>query len=373
MKLRALVVDDTLLFRSVVADALRTIPDVEVAATVSSGRAALEKIALLQPDLVTLDIEMPGMNGLQVLDEMRKNRWDAGVIIVSSQTVRGGACTIQALEKGAFDFITKPSLASTDENRKAIIEALTPRVKAFGRKREISSILRGPQTAPIPTEAQKPHVAPRADADLSAVARRMERLSGHQRPELILIGVSTGGPAALATLLPAIPKSIGLPILIVQHMPPMFTQALAESLGQKCQLQVKEAADNDRLEPGMVYIAPGGRQMKLGPSSEGYATIQITDDPPENNCKPAVDYLFRSVAHGFPGKSLAVILTGMGSDGTLGLRLLKRQGCLTIAQNEESCVVYGMPKSAVEAGVVDEVLPLDRIAGRITEATRRIL
>jgi two-component system chemotaxis response regulator CheB len=372
MNLKVLVVDDTILFRTVVADALRAIPGVEVVGTATGGRAALAKIAELQPDLVTLDIEMPGMNGLQVLDEMKKNRMDAGVIIVSAFTVQGGTYTVQALEKGAFDFITKPSGGTIEQNRAAVLGALTPLIKAFSRKREISVILRGksPTAAPPPPAAKPVSTG----SDLTAVAARMERLSGRQKPEMVLIGVSTGGPAALAALLPAIPRDIGVPILIVQHMPPMFTQALAESLRGKCAIGVREAVSNEVIEPNIAYIAPGGKQMKISLSAtDNKRTIIITDDPPENNCKPAVDYLFRSAAHSFPGKSMAVILTGMGSDGTMGLRLLKRHGCHVIAQEEHSCVVYGMPKAAFDAGMVDEVLPLDRIAGSITEAVRRMV
>ena len=199
---------------------------------------------------------------------------------------------------------------------------------------------------------------------------RMQRLSQPARPEMVLIGVSTGGPVALGQLLPGIPGDIGVPILIVQHMPPIFTKSLAESLATRCAVGVREAAHGEIPRPGTVYIAPGGRQMRLGTGPENGPVIELTDDPPENNCRPAVDYLFRSVANRFPGRAAAVILTGMGSDGTLGLRLLRRHGCFVIAQDEESCVVYGMPKAAVEAGVTDVVLPLSSIAGRLVSIVR---
>jgi two-component system chemotaxis response regulator CheB len=187
---------------------------------------------------------------------------------------------------------------------------------------------------------------------------------------MVLIGVSTGGPNTLATLLPALPANLGVPILIVQHMPPLFTQSLAENLASKCALKVREAVHDEVAEANTVYIAPGGHQMRIAPGADGRKVIQITDDPPENNCRPAVDYLFRSAASHFPGRSLAVILTGMGSDGTLGLRLLKRHGCHVIAQDEATSVVWGMPKAAVEAGVADVVLPLDSIAGKIASLVR---
>ena len=187
---------------------------------------------------------------------------------------------------------------------------------------------------------------------------------------MVLIGVSTGGPAALAKLLPAIPRDIGVPILIVQHMPPIFTKSLADSLATKCAVASGKPCDGEIPEPNTVYIAPGGRQMRLGAGADNRPVLEMTDDPPENNCRPAVDYLFRSAANRFPGRTMAVILTGMGSDGTLGLRLLKRQGCFVIAQDEASCVVYGMPKAAVDAGVTDVILPLNSIAGRIAAAVR---
>jgi len=195
-------------------------------------------------------------------------------------------------------------------------------------------------------------------------------LSDHPKPEMVLIGVSTGGPAALAQLLPSIPGDIGVPILVVQHMPPIFTRSLADSLAPKCAVLVKEATHGEIARPNTVYIAPGGQQMRLGIGTENQPVLEITDDPPENNCRPAVDYLFRSAANRFPGRSMAVILTGMGSDGTLGLRLLKRHGCFVIAQNEATCIVYGMPKAAVDAGVADAVLPLQSIASRIASTVK---
>ena len=190
-----------------------------------------------------------------------------------------------------------------------------------------------------------------ADSEFDTISERMQRLSNPAKPEMVLIGVSTGGPAALARLLPAIPADIGVPFLIVQHMPPVFTKSLAENLASKCAIRVQEAAHGEFPEPNTVYIAPGGRHMRLAAGPESRPVLEITDDPPENNCRPAVDYLFRSVANRFPGRAMGVILTGMGNDGTLGLRLLKRHGCFAIAQDEASCVVYGMPKAAVDAGV----------------------
>ena len=185
-----------------------------------------------------------------------------------------------------------------------------------------------------------------------------------------LIGVSTGGPAALAALLPALPADLNAPVLIVQHMPPMFTKALAASLARKTALNVKEAQDGEIAAANCIYLAPGGAQMKVVAGPRGETVLRITDDPPENGCKPAVDYLFRSAALQFPGRAVAAILTGMGNDGTAGLRLLKRGGCRSIAQDEATCVVFGMPKEAIATGLIDTVAPLDRIAAAIVRSVR---
>jgi two-component system, chemotaxis family, protein-glutamate methylesterase/glutaminase len=371
MSLKVFVVDDTILFRTVISDALRLIPDVEVIGSAASGRTALSRIVELKPDLVTLDIEMPGMDGLQVLEEIKKKELNIGVIIVSSFTVQGGSYTIKALEKGAFDFITKPLDGNAEQNRKAVYEALSPRIKAFTRKKEIASILNGTtftKKYSKKIDATETPVSSESPTSISLV----ERSTRFHKAEIVLIGVSTGGPAALTKMLPEIPKEFPVPIVIVQHMPPLFTSALAESLRVKCNIKVCEAANGDNLVPGTVYIAPGGKQMKIGTTGVANGKkIIITDDPPENNCKPSVDYLFRSAANVFPGKSIAVILTGMGSDGTLGLRLLKRHGCFVIAQDESTCVVYGMPRAAVEAMVVDEIAPLEQIASKIIDGVRR--
>ena len=366
MPIRVLVADDSVLFRRAISDALASLPDVEVVGSAPNGKLAVQRVRELKPDLLTLDIEMPEMDGIAVLDALRESREDTLVIVVSALTQRGGQLTMKALEKGASDFITKPDASGAEASRAAIARELVPRVRALAHRREIRKILRdspqadpsrpAPMSAKTGAREQTPKAAPRP-AVLS-------------KPEMVLIGVSTGGPNALAELLPKIPRSIGVPLLVVQHMPPVFTQSLAESLSAKCTLQVREASNGERLEPGAVYIAPGGKQMRLALAAGGAKIIEVTDDPPENNCKPAVDYLFRSAANRFPGRSMAVILTGMGSDGTLGLRLLKRHGCFIIAQDEASSVVFGMPKAAIDAGVVDAVLPLDAIADRIVASVR---
>ena len=349
--MRVLVVDDSVLFRRVLSEALSSLPDTEVVGWAPNGKIALEKIRELSPDLVTLDLEMPEMNGLAVIDALAGTKNAPDIIVVSALTRKGGQLTLEALQKGAFDFITKPEAANFDKGREMIRAELASRLKSLVIRSSVRSVLRGAKSA----AAARP--APARPEPLSPVKRA--------KPEMVLIGVSTGGPNALKDLLPALPGDLGVPVLVVQHMPPVFTQTLAESLDSKCALKVCEAAEGMTVVANTVYIAPGGRHMRLAAGSDGKKTIQVTDDPPENNCRPSVDYLFRSVASQFPGKSMGVILTGMGNDGTLGLRLLKRNGCFVIAQDEASCVVFGMPKAAMEAGVVDVVLPLPSIASRI--------
>jgi two-component system chemotaxis response regulator CheB len=364
MSLRVLVADDAVLFRRVLSDALTSLPDVEVVGTAANGKLALQKVRELKPDLLTLDLEMPETDGLAVLEALRQTGDPVAVIVVSALTRQGGQLTLRALDKGAFDFITKPEGANPEESRAAVRRELAPRLRALDHRLAVRNILRAPAAPAVPP------VAKPVATDLAGITGRMNRLTTATRPEMVLIGVSTGGPNALAQVLPQLPRDLGVPVLIVQHMPPVFTLSLAESLAAKSAIRVREAAAGDVLEPNTAYIAPGGRQMRLAAGPANSRVIQITDDPPENNCRPAVDYLFRSVASRFPGQAMAVILTGMGNDGTLGLRLLKRQGCFVIAQDEASCVVYGMPKSAVEAGVTDVTLPLETIAARIAATVR---
>ena len=359
MPLRVLVVDDTALFRRVVADAFAAIPDVEVVGTAPNGRQALARIEEWHPDLISLDMEMPEMGGVEVLEALKAQRSKVGVLVLSAITVKGGELTMKALELGAFDFLTKPSGGSPDQARAFLAAELAPRIKAFARRCEIQKLMSssGPRPLVVPV-APAPAAPPPRPQGLPPA-----------KPDLVVIGVSTGGPAALAALLPQLPGSFPVPILVVQHMPALFTASLATSLNAKCALTVKEAKDGEAVLPGTVYIAPGATQMKLVAAS-GDKRIQITDDPPENHCKPSVDVLFRSVAHGFPGRATAVILTGMGNDGAMGCRLLKRHGGVLIAQDEASCVVFGMPKEAIQTGLVDVVAPLDRIAEEILKTVR---
>jgi len=361
MSTRVLVVDDTVLFRRIVSEVAAETPGVEVVGTAANGKLAMARLAALQPDLVTLDIEMPEMNGIQVLEAMAAAGMKAGVIILSSLTVRGGELTVRALELGAFDFLTKPEGGNAAANLSHLRARLGPMIRAFERRREIRSILRGGVSRDAPVASSFP---------VGPALLRPERGLRRQGSPLVLIGVSTGGPAALAELIPSLPGDLGAPVFIVQHMPAMFTHPLAVSLDRKSALRVKEAEDGETARANWAYLAPGGRQMKLTPGPQGEILVRLTDDPAENGCRPAVDYLFRSVALHFPGRAVAAILTGMGNDGTDGLRMLKRGGCLALAQDEASCVVFGMPKEAILAGVIDSVAPLTAIGAAIVRSVR---
>lgn len=361
MNLRVLVVDDTIMYRKVVGDILAEIPGVEVVGTANNGKIALSRIASLKPDLITLDVEMPILNGLETLQEIEKSFPDVGVIMLSTLTKRGSEITMKALELGAFDFIAKPDADAKQENIQMLKNALMPRVKAFAKRMEMKALLRQ-RTRPAAIASPTAPAAPLPSSNATP-PRRMGK------SKAVAIGISTGGPNALTKMLPQLPK-LGVPIFIVQHMPPVFTKSLAESLDAKCQFEVREAENNEVVRPDVIYIAPGGKHMRVGPGAGGAKVIQITDDPPENNCKPAVDYMFRSVAREYGALTTGVIMTGMGGDGTLGLRVLKSFGAVTIGQDEESCVVYGMPKTAAEAGVVDVVAPLQTIATEIVRTVR---
>lgn len=387
MKLKVLVVDDTVLYRTVITKALEDLPQVEVVGKAGNGKTALMRIKTLQPDLVTLDVEMPEMDGLQVLETIRREELDCGVLMISALTKQGGEATVKALELGAFDFITKPDGTGTmAENQEALREALRPLVEGYRRKLETTGTEISPSAAlklnrqKPPTPVKGPAGAPSAPLSPGKkgkpvlgsqdVVERMNRLISRQAPRCIAIGVSTGGPVALGEVIPRLPSGLGLPVFVVQHMPPYFTQSLAKSLNGRSLLTVKEAEDGETPQADSVYIAPGGYQMKVEASPPGGVVIRITEDPPENNCKPAVDYLFRSLAHILPGQVTAVIMTGMGRDGTMGARLLKRRGGLIIAQDEATSTVYGMPMEVVKAGAADIVLPLGEIAAALVKSVK---
>lgn len=371
-KLRVLVVDDTIVYRKAVSDILAEIPGVEVVGIAHNGKIAMSKIATLKPDLLTLDIEMPEMNGLEVLAELQKSHTGVGAIMLSTLTADGSDMTMKALELGAFDFILKPQSATLQEGKAQIKSALQPMLEAFRNSHNAPSLLgtKGVFTRPKPLITRTPNslLRPQTTPGANTIPRPSVR-SG--KSEIVTIGISTGGPNALSQMLPQLPGDLGVPVVIVQHMPPIFTKSLAASLNAKCALTVKEAQEAEPIQPNTVYIAPGGKQMKLVASADGKnRMIKITNDPPENSCKPSVDYLFRSVGDYYVGRTTAVIMTGMGSDGTKALQLLKQKGAFVIAQNEATCVVYGMPKAPIEQGLVDVVAPLNKIADEITKSVR---
>ncbi len=357
-QIRVLVVDDTIVYRKIVSDALKATPGVEIVGTAHNGKIALSKIKTLKPDLVTLDIEMPEMSGIEVLEALQTTPDAPVAVMLSTLTHRGSDMTIKALELGAFDFIGKPDSGTMAENMVKIRAALDPIIATFKRQRQFRQRLRH---KPVPGAPLTKTFSPKIASGAPLARNRTTR------SEIVGIGISTGGPNALARMMPMLPVDLNVPILVVQHMPPMFTQSLAKSLNAKCQLTVKEAANGEPLLPNTVYIAPGGRQMKIVAGPDGTSrNIRITDDPPENSCRPSVDYLFRSIAEHYVGRATAVIMTGMGSDGTRGLGLMKKNGAIIIAQDKESCTVYGMPKEPTESGLADVVVSLDKIAREIT-------
>ena len=375
-KIRVLVVDDTIVYRKAVGDILAEMPGVEVVGVAHNGKIAVSKIQALKPDLLTLDIEMPEMNGLEVLQFLQKNAPQVSAIMVSTLTSEGGDMTMRALELGAYDFILKPSSTNIADSKTQLRSLLTPLIKAFQTGRTTIGSMQGAgrsgagmvkKPALSGTAALRTPVVPgRKPATFSGETVRRQGKS-----EIVTIGISTGGPNALARMMPMLPGDLGVPLVIVQHMPPVFTKSLANSLNAKCALTVKEAQDGEPLQPNVAYIAPGGKQMKLVASTDGLnRLIKLTNDPPENSCKPSADYLFRSVADYYVGRTTAVIMTGMGSDGTRGLQVLKQKGAMIIGQNEASCVVYGMPKAPAEMGLTDIVVPLDKIAGEIVKSVK---
>jgi len=380
---RALVVDDTILFRGIVSDILGRIPGVKVVGTAPNGKIALSKIYALDPDIVTLDIEMPVMNGIEVLQALAKKGMQGSVVVVSSLTERGGELTMRALELGAFDFVTKPEGGERSlEDFSRVLGAI---VAAMRSRKEIREILKGVPSA----TARAPAAGGGARASCGAVpeadiggpaglgADGAEGRSPAAGPllarrrggsEIVAVGVSTGGPQALLSMLPSIPAAFGAPIVVVQHMPPLFTTNLARTLAARCAIKVKEAENGETLKAGTAYIAPGGRQSRIALAADAETKIvRVTDDPPENNCRPSVDYLFRSVAHLYYGRATGVIMTGMGCDGLKGCEALKRAGAIVLAQDEPSCAVYGMPKAVVDADLADSILPLGRLAPAIAD------
>lgn len=341
--LNILIVDDTIVYRSILRGVVEALPECTVAATAANGADALDILRRGGVDVVLLDVEMPVMNGLDTLRHIRELFPTVKTIMVSAASRAAADVTIRALELGALDFIPKPETGNPAASREFLIEALQGVLS--------TCVSAAPAPAPAPVSACP-----------AAVPRPV--LGG--KIEIVVIGVSTGGPVALTQVIPALPGDLSVPIAIVQHMPPIFTESLARNLNRQSNLSVCEGQDAQPVRPNEVYIAPGGRHMLLRRTAEGSVTLGLNDAPPENNCRPAADVLFRSAAALYGSGALCLVMTGMGSDGREGARALRRQGAAILTQDEGSCVVYGMPRAVVEAGLSDEAIPLDRIAGRLT-------
>jgi two-component system, chemotaxis family, protein-glutamate methylesterase/glutaminase len=352
---RVLIVDDSRIFRAALETALAGEEGIEVVGSVFNGAKALEFIRAAPPDVVTLDVEMPGMDGLETLEAIR--RLDAafppgaeiGVIMVSAHTKRGADVTVQALNRGAFDFITKPAGAQAEENLALLRQQLASKIRLFVAERSRKSAKKLLATAD------------RAEQSSLADHARRQRKRPRRPIRAIVIAASTGGPRALEALLPDLSRRVELPILIVQHMPPTFTRSLADSLGRISNCPVAEALDGEPLCEKRIYLAPGGKHLVLRSDRE-QLILGLNEQPPENGCRPSADVLFRSAAAVLHDGVAAIVLTGMGRDGTAGLGAIKRAGGYAVVQDEATSVVWGMPGSAAEAGWADEILPLDEIA-----------
>jgi len=349
--IRILVVDDSIVIRKVLSEALAIDPGIEVAGSAADGNIALAKLPLLKPDVVTLDVEMPGKSGLETLAEIRKQYPKLPVIMFSTLTERGAAVTLDALSLGASDYVTKPSNTGSVELTRARIQGeLIPKIKALCKKVPSADL-----TSETPSKVEQKIVA-------------VPRTGGAARIELLAIGTSTGGPNALARLLPDLTADFPVPIVIVQHMPPVFTRLFAERMDKQTKIRIHEGVEGALLKPGDAWIAPGDFHMKV--TGEGLKVkLALNQEVPENSCRPAVDVLFRSVAQVYGKHALAVVLTGMGSDGVRGAMDVRSAGGQVLVQDEASSVVWGMPGQVAAAGLADAILPLENLA---VEIERRV-
>jgi two-component system chemotaxis response regulator CheB len=353
-KIRILVVDDSVVVRRMVSDALASDPQLEVAATAANGKIALAKIPQVNPDIVILDVEMPELDGIGTLVEIRKLLPKLPVIMYSTLTQRGAEATIEALSKGATDYVTKPSnVGSAAQGLECIRTQLIPKIKAIcGRLSGLP--LPSPLTATAASKTPQPRLP---------FPHREERI------DIVAIGVSTGGPNALASLIPSLPRDLPVPVVIVQHMPPVFTRLLAERLAAKSQIGVEEGYPGAVLEPGGAWLAPGDYHMVVA-GDPHHVTLRTHQGPPENSCRPAVDVLFRSVAEVYKSHALAVEMTGMGQDGLRGCEHIRESGGQILAQDQATSVVWGMPGFVANAGLADKVLPLDQLGMEILRRVR---
>jgi two-component system, chemotaxis family, protein-glutamate methylesterase/glutaminase len=348
--IKALVVDDSAFMRNAISSMLSSDQEIMVVGTARDGIEALEKVQSLKPDIVTMDIEMPRMDGISALKKiMEKN--PVPVIMISSLTSEGAKATLDALELGAVDFIPK-NLSDLSVNIIKIKEILINKVKQISKRN-------------IVFERTKPPVAQR----ISEIHHGIHPMTtAGRRMGIVSIGTSTGGPKALHEILPKIPRDFPVPIIIAQHMPASFTGPFADRLNQVSQIVVKEAEEGEPLKPGVALIAPGRGHMRVKSQRAIETIVTISENRDEFVYRPSVDALMLSVAECFPGRALGVILTGMGNDGLKGLIALKNTGGKVFAQNEGTCIVYGMPKAVVDAGIADKVLPIEEMAGEIVNS-----
>jgi two-component system, chemotaxis family, protein-glutamate methylesterase/glutaminase len=337
-KIRVLVVDDSAIVRKILSETLAAEADIEVVGSAPDPIIALDKINRLKPDVLTLDIEMPRMDGLTFLKQLMSTR-PMPVILISSLAQSSVEIALEALKYGAVDVLAKPSGPYSVGELRATISS---RIRAAARAKLKSAEPQKPVPRPVPTAAY---------ADPT---------------RLIAIGASTGGTEAIAAVLSHLPAQIP-PIVITQHIPPMFSRTFAERLNKLCPFEVREAADNDLTRPGLVLIAPGGFHTVIEKSGAGFR-VRVKDGPLVCYQRPSVDVLFTSVAGAAGSRAVGAILTGMGNDGAQGMKRTKEKGCFNVAQDEASCVIFGMPREAIRAGAVDQVLPLDRIANSLLDA-----
>jgi len=373
-QVRVMVVDDSAVIRGLITRALESDPGVHVVATVGNGQLAVGQLGRTDVDVIVLDIEMPVMDGLSAIPKLLEAAPDVKIIMASTLTQRNAQSSIEAMNKGAADYIPKPSSTGEIHGSADFKRELTDKVKALGRarrdKRDRNRAAGVPEARPQPTEmtraatvagvpsARNSLLSPQTPIQLRAVGRTL--------PQIVAIGSSTGGPQALFAVLGALPAAMRLPIVITQHMPATFTTILAEHIQRTAKRPCAEVVDGQVLEAGRIYLAPGDNHMKVE-SQGGQKVIRITKEPPENFCRPAVDPMFRSVAASYGAAVLGVVLTGMGADGAKGGRVLVDAGGTVIAQDEASSVVWGMPGAAAMAGICAAVLPVDKIAGEIAK------
>jgi two-component system, chemotaxis family, protein-glutamate methylesterase/glutaminase len=365
---RVMVVDDSAVIRGLITRALETDSGIQVVATVGNGQLAVSQMSRSDVDVIVLDIEMPVMDGLTALPELLKAAPDVKIIMASTLTQRNAQVSIEALQKGASDYIPKPSSTGEIHGSADFKRDLIDKVKALGRvrrdRRDRNKAAGGPEAKPVPAGRSAPAAPGGRTSLLSPTSPISLRPFGRLMPQIVGIGSSTGGPQALFTVLGNLPASFKLPIVITQHMPATFTTILAEHIGRVSKRPSAEGRDGEPIEPGKIYLAPGDNHMII--ETQGtQKIIRLNKNPPENFCRPAVDPMFRSLAAVYGANVLGVVLTGMGSDGAKGGRVLADAGATVIAQDEASSVVWGMPGAAAQAGICSALLPIDKVAGEI--------